>query len=79
MTLRALIEGEFPKPRTPAETYESSLRSRGTVLGAVRRVGLLARDTTPVRVESMRSAEALVSRPISTSRQTVEARYEGED
>src|SRR5918992_672588 len=48
-----LIEGEFPNYRQLLpETYESRLTiSRQQFLEAVRRVGLLARDTTPVRME----------------------------
>ena len=48
-----LIEGEFPNYRQLLpETHESRLTvSRQQLLDAVRRVGLLARDTTPVRME----------------------------
>ena len=52
MTSR-LIEGEFPNyHQLLPDTHESRLTvSRQQLLDAVRRVGLLARDTTPVRLE----------------------------
>ena len=48
-----LIEGEFPNYRQLLpEAYESRLSvGRQLLIDAVRRVGLLARDTTPVRME----------------------------
>ena len=48
-----LIEGEFPNYRQLLpEPYENRLTvSRQQLLEAVRRVGLLARDTSPVRIE----------------------------
>ncbi|MBI4260613.1 MAG: DNA polymerase III subunit beta [Actinobacteria bacterium] len=82
MTSR-LIEGEFPNYRQLLpEGYESRLEaSRQGLLEAVRRVGLMARDSAPVRM----SFNALGVRLTSSSPdlgeavETVEARYEGED
>jgi DNA polymerase III subunit beta len=78
-----LIEGEFPNYRQLLpEGYESRLVvSRQGLLEAVRRVGLMARDSAPVRL----SFNALGVRLSSSSPdlgeavETVEARYEGED
>jgi DNA polymerase-3 subunit beta len=78
-----LIEGEFPNYRQLLpETYESRLTiSRQQFLEAVRRVGLLARDTTPVRVEFNALGVKLSSSSpdLGQAVETVEARYEGED
>ena len=64
-----LIEGEFPNYRQLLpEQHESRLTvSRQQLLDAVRRVGLLARDTTPVRLEFNALGVKLSSldRPIS--------------
>jgi DNA polymerase-3 subunit beta len=78
-----LIEGEFPNYRQLLpEGYESRLTaSRQGLLEAVRRVGLMARDSAPVQL----SFNALGVRLSSSSPdlgeavETVEARYEGED
>jgi DNA polymerase-3 subunit beta len=78
-----LIEGEFPNYRQLLpDAYESRLSaSRQGLLEAVRRVGLMARDSAPVRL----SFNALGVRLSSSSPdlgeavETVEARYEGED
>ena len=78
-----LIEGEFPNYRQLLpEGYESRLTSsRQGLLEAVRRVGLMARDSAPVRL----SFNALGVRLSSSSPdlgeavETVEARYEGDD
>ncbi|MBI3647162.1 MAG: DNA polymerase III subunit beta [Actinobacteria bacterium] len=78
-----LIEGEFPNYRQLLpEGHESRLTvSRQQLLDAVRRVGLLARDTTPVRVEfNALGARLSSSSPdLGQAVETVEARYEGED
>jgi DNA polymerase-3 subunit beta len=78
-----LIEGEFPNYRQLLpETYESRLTiSRQQFLEAVRRVGLLARDTTPVRIEFNALGVKLSSSSpdLGQAVETVEARYEGED
>jgi DNA polymerase-3 subunit beta len=78
-----LIEGEFPNYRQLLpETHESRLEvSRQQLLDAVRRVGLLARDTTPVRLEFNALGVKLSSSSpdLGQAVETVEARYEGED
>ncbi len=82
MTSR-LIEGEFPNYRQLLpETHESRMSvSRQQLLDAVRRVGLLARDTTPVRLEFNALGVKLSSSSpdLGQAVETVEARYEGED
>jgi DNA polymerase III subunit beta len=78
-----LIEGEFPNFRQLLpDTHESRLTvSRQQLLDAVRRVGLLARDTTPVRLEFNALGVKLSSSSpdLGQAVETVEARYEGED
>ena len=78
-----LIEGEFPNYRQLLpENHESRLTvSRQQFLDAVRRVGLLARDTTPVRIELNALGVKLSSSSpdLGQAIETVEARYEGED
>ena len=78
-----LIEGEFPNYRQLLpDTHESRLTvSRQQLLDAVRRVGLLARDTTPVRMEFNALGVKLSSSSpdLGQAVETVEARYEGED
>ena len=78
-----LIEGEFPNYRQLLpEAVESRLTiSRQQLLEAVRRVGLLARDTTPVRLEFNALGVKLSSSSpdLGQAVETVEARYEGED
>ena len=78
-----LIEGEFPNYRQLLpETQESRLTvSRQQLLDAVRRVGLLARDTTPVRMEFNALGVKLSSSSpdLGQAVETVEARFEGED
>ena len=78
-----LIEGEFPNYRQLLpEGHESRLSvSRQQLLDAVRRVGLLARDTTPVRMEfNALGVRLSTSSPdVGQAVETVEARYEGED
>ena len=78
-----LIEGEFPNYRQLLpEAHESRLSvSRQQLLDAVRRVGLLARDTTPVRLEFNALGVKLSSSSpdLGQAVETVEARYEGED
>jgi DNA polymerase-3 subunit beta len=78
-----LIEGEFPNYRQLLpEGHESRLTvSRQQLLDAVRRVGLLARDTTPVRLEFNALGVRLSSSSpdVGQAVETVEARYEGED
>lgn len=78
-----LIEGEFPNYRQLLpEAYESRLTvSRQQLLDAVHRVGLLARDTSPVRMEFNALGVKLSSQSpdLGQAVEAVEARYEGED
>jgi DNA polymerase-3 subunit beta len=78
-----LIEGEFPNYRQLLpDSQESRLTvSRQQLLDAVRRVGLMARDTTPVRMEFNALGVRLSSSSpdLGQAVETVEARYEGED
>jgi DNA polymerase-3 subunit beta len=78
-----LIEGEFPNYRALLpERYESRLTvSRQQLMDAVRRVGLLARDTSPVRLEFNALGVKLSSSSpdLGQAVEAVEASYEGED
>jgi DNA polymerase III subunit beta len=78
-----LIEGEFPPYRTLLpEAHESRLSvSRQQLLDAVRRVGLMARDASPLRLEFNALGVKLSSSSpdLGQAVETVEARYEGED
>ncbi len=78
-----LIEGEFPNYRQLLpEAYENRLTvSRQQLVDAVRRVGLLARDTSPVRLEFNALGVKLSSSSpdLGQAVEAVEARYEGED
>lgn len=78
-----LIEGEFPNYRQLLpERYENRLTvSRQQLIEAVRRVGLLARDSTPVRMEFNALGVKLSSSSpdLGQAVEAVEARYEGED
>jgi DNA polymerase III subunit beta len=78
-----LIEGEFPNYRQLLpEGYESRLTvSRQQLLDAVRRVGLLARESSPVKMEFNALGVRLSSSSadLGESVEVVEAQYEGED
>ncbi len=78
-----LIEGEFPNYRQLLpEAYESRLTvSRQQLIDAVHRVGLLARDTSPVRLEFNALGVKLSSSSpdLGQAVEAVEARYEGEE
>jgi DNA polymerase-3 subunit beta len=78
-----LIEGEFPNYRQLLpEGYDNRLTvSRQQLMDAVRRVGLLARDTSPVRLEFNALGVKLSSSSpdVGQAVEAVEARYEGED
>lgn len=78
-----LIEGEFPNYRQLLpEAYESRLTvSRQQLVDAVRRVGLLARDTSPVRLEFNALGVKLSSSSpdLGQAVEAVEAAYEGEE
>jgi DNA polymerase-3 subunit beta len=78
-----LIEGEFPIYRQLLpEGYENQLTvSRQQLMEAVKRVGLMARDTTPVRLEFNALGVKLSSSSpdVGEAVEAVEARYEGDD
>jgi DNA polymerase-3 subunit beta len=82
MLTSRLIEGEFPNYRQLLpEKYESRLTvSRQQLIDAVRRVGLLARDTSPVRLEfntlgvKLSSSSPDLARPSRPSRLATRAR-----
>jgi DNA polymerase III subunit beta len=83
MLTSRLIEGEFPNYRQLLpEAYENRLTvSRQQLTDAVRRVGLLARDTSPIRMEFNALGVKLSSSSpdLGQAVEAVEARYEGED
>lgn len=78
-----LIEGEFPNYRQLLpEQYESRLTaSRTQLLDAVRRVGLLARESSPVKMEFNALGVRLSSSSpdLGGAVEVVEAKYEGEE
>lgn len=78
-----LIEGEFPNYRQLLpEQYDNRLTvSRQQLMDAVRRVGLLARDTSPVRLEFNALGVKLSSSSpdLGQAVEAVEASYQGED
>ena len=78
-----LIEGEFPNYRQLLpEGYENRLvASRQHLLDAVRRVGLLARESSPVRLEFNALGVRLTSSSpdLGGAVEVVEAPYEGQD
>ena len=78
-----LIEGEFPNYRQLLpERYESRLSaSRQQLLDAVRRVGLLARESSPVKMEFNALGVRLSSSSpdLGGAVEVVEAKFEGDD
>jgi DNA polymerase-3 subunit beta len=78
-----LIEGEFPNYRALLpEAYENRMTvSRQQLMDAVKRVGLLARDTSPVRLEFNALGVKLSSSSpdLGQAVEAVEAAYEGQD
>jgi DNA polymerase-3 subunit beta len=78
-----LIEGEFPNYRQLLpEAYENRLSaSRQQFLDAVRRVGLLARESSPVKMEFNALGVRLSSSSpdLGGAVEVVEAQYEGQD
>jgi DNA polymerase III subunit beta len=78
-----LIEGEFPNFRQLLpERYENRLQaSRQQLLDAVRRVGLLARESSPVKMEFNALGVRLSSSSpdLGGAVEVVEASYEGEE
>lgn len=78
-----LIEGEFPNYRQLLpDGYENRLTmSRQQLMDAVKRVGLLARDNAPVRLEFNQLGVRLASQSpdVGQSVEAVEAQYEGDE
>ncbi len=76
-----LIEGEFPNYRgLIPDTHPNVLTvSRDELLDALRRVKLLARETTPVRLEMSEEGLELVAvtQDVGTAREQVEGSYVG--
>jgi DNA polymerase-3 subunit beta len=83
MLTSRLIEGEFPNYRQllPEEHGNRLTVTRQQLLDAVHRVGLLARDTSPVRLEFNALGVKLSSSSpdLGQAVEAVEARYEGEE
>lgn len=78
-----LIEGEFPNYRQliPEPGPNRLAASRQQLLEAVRRVGLLARENSPVRMELNRLGARLTSSSpdLGGAVEAVEAEYQGEE
>jgi len=79
-----LIEGEFPNYRQllPEQRYENRLVApRTQLIDALRRVALLARESSPVRLEFNALGVRLSSSSpdLGGAVEAVEAQYEGED
>lgn len=76
-----LIEGEFPNYRSliPSSHPNRLTVDRDTVLDAVRRVRIMAREATPVRlVQKPDSLELMaVSQELGQAHEEVDAKYEG--
>jgi DNA polymerase III subunit beta len=83
MLTSRLIEGEFPNYRQLLpDSYENRLiGSRQQLLDAVRRVGLLARESSPVKMEFNALGVRLSSSSpdLGNAVEVVEATYEGEE
>lgn len=78
-----LIEGDFPNYRgLIPESHPNLLTvSRAELLDALRRVKLLARESTPIRLEISEGNVELVAitQDVGTARESVEGKYEGND
>ena len=78
-----LIEGEFPNYRglIPVDHPNSLVVDRLALLEAVRRVGILARDSTPVRLAMSPEGLELVAitQDVGQARETLDADYTGSD
>ncbi len=78
-----LIEGDFPNYRglIPDSHPNTLTVDRGELLDALRRVRLLARESTPIRLEVADGHVELVAitQDVGTARESVEAEYEGSD
>jgi DNA polymerase-3 subunit beta len=78
-----LIEGDFPNYRGLIQESHPNLLtvSRAELLDALRRVKLLARESTPIRLEISDGNVELVAitQDVGTARESVEGKYEGND
>lgn len=78
-----LIEGDFPNYRGLIPDSHPNLLtvSRAELLDALRRVKLLARESTPIRLEISEGNVELVAitQDVGTARESVEGKYEGND
>lgn len=76
-----LIEGEFPNYRAliPSGHPNRLTVDRATLLDAVKRVRIMARDATPVRLEQTADSLDLkaVSQELGTAHEQLDAKYEG--
>ncbi|MGH1492761.1 MAG: DNA polymerase III subunit beta [Acidimicrobiales bacterium] len=78
-----LIEGEFPNYRGLIPDSHPNLLTvgRASLLDALRRVKLLARESTPIRLEITDGNVELVAitQDVGTARESVEGSYDGND
>jgi len=78
-----LIEGDFPNYRgLIPESHPNSLTvNREELLDALRRVKLLARESTPIRIEMSTDGMELVAvtQDVGTARESLESTYVGSD
>ncbi len=78
-----LIEGEFPNYRGLIPESHPNLLTvdRAALLDALRRVKLLARESTPIRLEITDGSVELVAitQDVGTARESVEGGYDGND
>ena len=78
-----LIEGEFPNYRglIPTNHPNQLTVDRGTLLDAVRRVRLLAQESTPIRMAMTADGLELVAvtQDVGQAHEAVEASYKGDD
>ncbi len=78
-----LIEGDFPNYRGLIPDSHPNLLTvnRASLLDALRRVKLLARESTPIRLEITDGAVELVAitQDVGTARESVESGYDGSD
>lgn len=78
-----LIEGDFPNYRglIPENNPNTLVTDRHALLDAVRRVRLLAQESTPVRLTMTAGSVELVAitQDVGQAHETIDATYEGED
>ena len=78
-----LIEGDFPNYRglIPDSHPNELVVNREELLDALRRVKLLARETTPIRIEMSQDGMELVAvtQDVGTARESLESTYTGSD